>query len=92
MRQKHQLTDAEFAEWRALPQDNSEEDRSIDAWVFWNKVSRDRGLDSASLLAGLTPDKFSAIPATHNLNWCYPMHLKCKRPPPEFAIRETEDA
>lgn len=95
MRQKHQLTDAEMDEWRALPQDNDEEERSKDAWVFWNKVCRDRNLDSASLLAGLTPAKFSGLPTTHNLTWCYPMALKCKRPPPEFEavipIRESAD-
>jgi len=84
MRQKHQLTDAELEEWRSLPQDNGEEDRSIDAWVFWNRVCRIRHLDSASLLAGQTPEKFSALPSIHNLSWCYPMALKCKRAPPEF--------
>ena len=84
MRQKHQLTAAELDEWRSLPQDNSEEDRSTDAWVFWNKVCRARNLDSGSLLAGLTPDKFSGLPSTHDLDWCHPMALKCKRPPPEF--------
>ena len=84
MRQKHQLTDTELVEWRALPQDNGEEDRAKDAWVFWNRVALSRNLDSGTLLAGPTPDKFSGLPSTHDLHWCYPMALKCKRPPPEF--------
>lgn len=96
MRQRHQLTEPEIAEWRNLPQDNGEEDRAKDAWVFWNRVCLRLGLDSGSLLAGTTPERFSALPATHNLDWCYPMALKCTRPPPEFEaaipIREEADA
>lgn len=95
MRQKHQLTQAELIEWRALPQESTEEDQAKDAWVFWNKVCLARHLDSGSLLAGPTPDRFSALPFAHNLHWCYPMALKCKKPPPEFEapvpIRETID-
>ena len=93
MRQKHALTAAELAEWAALPTDNGEGDRATDAWVFWNQVALARNLDSATLLAGPTPEKFSALPATHDLHWCYPAALRCRRPPPEFEApaqtRET---
>jgi hypothetical protein len=96
MRQKHQLTQAELAEWRNLSQDNGEEDRAMDAWVFWNRVCLARNLDSGSLLAGPTPEKFSALPSTHDLDWCYPTALRCTRPPPPFEapvpIREASDA
>jgi hypothetical protein len=86
MRQKHQLTVAEFEEWRSLPIDNTDEGRAIDAWVFWNRVCLARDLDSGSLLAGLAPDKFSALPSDHALHWCWPMAFKCTRPPPEFEV------
>ena len=95
MRQKHTLTDSELAEWAALPQDGTEEDRATPAWIFWNRVCRARSLDSASLLAGPTPDRFSALPVGHTLPWCSPMVLACRRPPPEFEapipIREHVD-
>lgn len=95
MRQKHQLTQAELVEWRALPQDSTEEARATEAWLFWNRVCVARGLDSGSLLAGPTPDKFSGLPSDHDKHWCHPMALTCKRPPPEFEpvqITETADA
>lgn len=95
MRQKHTLTADELVEWAALPQDGTEEDRATPAWIFWNLVCQRRDLDSASLLAGRTPEQFTALPAGHTLNWCHPMALKCKRPPPEFEapipIREHAD-
>lgn len=93
MRKKYHLTDAEFKEWQALPQDNDDEARGNDTWIFWNKVCRARALDSASLLSGLVPDQFSALPLGHTLHWCYPMPLRCKKSPPEFvSVQVSADA
>jgi hypothetical protein len=90
MRKKYTLTDDELAEWRALPQESSEQDRALDAWVFWNKVCRGRGLDSASLLAAHVPDTFTALPIGHGKPWCWPQALRCRRLPEEFEPRVIE--
>jgi hypothetical protein len=91
MRQKHNLTTTELSEWRELPQDSDEDNRSQDAWVFWNKVCWARGLDSASLIGWNTvPGQFSALPLGHKLHWCFPTPLKCKRRPVEFEVLVAE--
>jgi hypothetical protein len=90
MRKKYQLTPEEFAEWQALPQESSEQDRAMGAWMFWNRVARARGVDSASLLATHVPNTFTALPLGHGKAWCWPQAIKCKRLPEEFEPRIIE--
>ena len=84
MRNKYELTDEELAELKALRDDYTDEERGLDAWGFWFKVCKTRGLDSATAIAGHVRGQFSALPLGHNRHWCYPSPLKCAKAPELF--------
>lgn len=53
-----------------------------EAFKFWKAVASIRQLDHKSIISdergGFT---FTALPLGHDKHWCWPVELKCKRPP-----------
>lgn len=76
MRNSYSLTLSERDRFNALRADQGE------AYKFWKAVASARNLDYKSILCdergGFT---FTALPTGHDKHWCWPVELKCKRPP-----------
>ena len=75
MRKKFTLSEAEFKQFKVLrhqPYQNI-------AINFWAKVANDRGLDPASIIS--SGETFTGLPVGHEKWWCYPVALKCSKPP-----------
>ena len=53
--------------------------RDGDAFTFWRSVAVARNLDYKTILNGLIPYEFSALPLGHGKPWCWPMPLKMSK-------------
>ena len=71
MREKHQLTAVEFRQFARLRPIQGE------AFAFWHRVAVARKLDPASVISDGAA--FTALPENHDVHWCYPIQLKCKK-------------
>lgn len=67
------LTPKENSEFAVLPPLPGE------AFRFWWRVAKERGLDSASVL--WKNGKVTALPIGHGKHWCWPDTLNCRNRP-----------
>jgi hypothetical protein len=78
-RQKHELTETEYGDFRRLPPFEGF------AWKFWRRVAEARGLDYTTLLTN--GRSFTGLPVGHEQHWCAPLKLQClKKPPAEERV------
>jgi hypothetical protein len=80
VRKIFELTSEEIGQWKRLPSSFNQADGSA-ALKFWAQVADSRGLDPKSLLGTDRASKFSGLPKGHSKHWCYPVSLKCSKPP-----------
>ena len=51
------------------------------AFLFWERVCKERDLDWRSVMPDPETNKMTALPLNHGKHWCWPWPLKCKDPP-----------
>lgn len=71
MRNKFQLTAIEFRKFRNLNPFPGE------AFGFWKKVAKDRGLDYKTFITN--GEHFTAMALNHGKHFCWPLALNCKK-------------
>lgn len=74
-RVKITLSEQERVTLKGLPLDIGK------GFEFWRRIADDRGVDARTImLDGI--GAITALPLEHGRDaWCYPLPLKCKRPP-----------
>lgn len=75
MRRKYQLEPVEQRQFSKLRPLQGE------AFAFWGKVARARGLDPRTLITDGRNGEFTALPLGHDKHWCYPFALRCSKKP-----------
>lgn len=73
MRQKFRLSLTEYRQFSRLKPFEGE------AFQFWCRVAKSRGLDPASIISN--GEYFTGLPKDHGKHWCFPIPLKCQRKP-----------
>jgi hypothetical protein len=73
-RDKYQLTDRQWAEFRYLV--TSKPVYPGEVWKFWDDVAKHFGVDRTTIISN--KGTFTALPVGHGQHWCYPSALICK--------------
>lgn len=80
-RPAYELTPEEWQRFKA--ERNSRWPRPDFAFDFWKEVARARGLDYRTIIGNPdAPRTFTGLPRGHGKPWCWPMPLRCEKPPP----------